>query len=106
MTKIPNTKIFIYKDLLKYPKIGSVYFCTMQFVVNPLPFDRMGPEGHTKMINFDRFYKVFEHRESASRNAYKPNAFQCISALLTQRIPKSAINDRFYKGFATAFCRI
>ncbi len=34
---------------------------------------------------FTNDFQGFEHRESASRDAYKPNAFQWISALFGQK---------------------
>ena len=48
----------------------------------------------------------FEERGSASRNAYKHNAFDDLQCLFAKGASKSSKNDRFYKGSATAFCRV
>ena len=59
-----------------------------------------------RKMQFDPMnYGVFEERQSASRDAYKPNGFNGFGCIFCKITLISLINDRFYKGSVAAFRR-
>ncbi len=50
-------------------------------------------------------FKVFEHRENVSRNAYQRNDFDDFKCFSAKVAPEWSRNDKFYKDSVIAFQR-